>query len=503
MPHSIAPHVTAYPAALATSAQPPYSALHRAVVYSVVQAMWLTLRLAPAAYLLAMIGIALWPQWQWLAARMHDGSDNPLGLLAAAALLGLALWHAPSAMRSALRLRWLIAAAALFVLAVLSQHSVPALVAALLALLVVISLWLAVRPQTLAALPILGLTVLALPLIASLQFYAGYPLRVAVAEVSRWLLLPWFEVSRSGAALQVNGQWIVVDAACSGVQMAWWGYATACITALLLGVPNRQFALRLPLVGALVLAGNSVRNAVLVALQADGQLLASWLHEGIGLLALLLVCWGIWWQMGRASPLANLHTAKHHGPAATGLVPSPYQRSLITILLALGTAAALSQVSSTPDTAAAAPTNATQYLEAPSHWQGQRLRPLALSAIEARFAEQFPGRIERLTTGTETLIWRNVQQPTRMLHPASDCFRALGYRISNAQLTHKDGQVWRCFVAEHQGQRYQVCELIQNAQGQHFSDTSAWYWAALLGQSQGPWQAWAVVSPLSRDEPIH
>lgn len=493
MSHTIAPQA---PHCLATSAwpeTPPERPLQRAIVQGVVGAMLVALRLAPAAYLLAMIGIALWPQWQWLAARMQDGSDNPLGLLAAAALLGLALWHAPSSLRQPLRLRWLIAAGGVFVMAVLSQHQMPALVSALWALLCVVSLWLAVRPSHLAALPIVGLTVLALPLIASLQFYAGYPLRIAVAEVSRWLLLPWFDVSRTGAALQIDGQWILVDAACSGVQMAWWGYATACISALVLRLPNRRFLLRLPLVGALVLAGNIVRNAVLVALQADGQILPSWLHEGIGLTALLLVCLGIWWHMAQGSAMQDAGAAAVPAPAHT----SPYQRSLVAILLAIGSLAAWGQLGEGSQASASTQQNdSNRYLEAPSYWQGERLRPLALSAVEARFAEQFPGRIERLTNGVDTLIWRHVQQPTRMLHPAADCFRAMGYRIGNEQLSQQDGQVWRCFVAEYQGQRFKVCEIIQDANGQSFSDTSAWYWAALLGKSQGPWQAWTVVSAL-------
>ena len=37
---------------------------------------------------------------------------------------------------------------------------------------------------------------------------------------------------------------------------------------------------------------------------------------------------------------------------------------------------------------------------------------------------------------------------------------------------------------------------IVDAQGASFTDASAWYWAALLGQSQGPWQAVTVASPL-------
>ncbi|MDR1889288.1 MAG: hypothetical protein LBQ81_07940, partial [Zoogloeaceae bacterium] len=64
-----------------------------------------------------------------------------------------------------------------------------------------------------------------------------------------------------------------------------------------------------------------------------------------------------------------------------------------------------------------------------------------------------------------------------------------------------NGQRWRCFVAEltHQGatKRLRVCERIEDADGQGFTDTSAWYWAAITGQSSGPWQAITVASPLN------
>ncbi|HEV7912580.1 MAG TPA: hypothetical protein VGP22_02335, partial [Albitalea sp.] len=35
--------------------------------------------------------------------------------------------------------------------------------------------------------------------------------------------------------------------------------------------------------------------------------------------------------------------------------------------------------------------------ESPTEWDGRPLRPLALSAVEQRFADRFPGRIARLT----------------------------------------------------------------------------------------------------------
>lgn len=136
--------------------------------------------------------------------------------------------------------------------------------------------------------------------------------------------------------------------------------------------------------------------------------------------------------------------------------------------------------------------------EWPSQWDGAPLRPLALSEVEQRFADRFPGAIGRMTDGQQTLVMRAVNRPTRMLHPAADCYRALGYRIEQARL-ERDAQerLWRCFVAQRHGTaNFRVCERIVDAQGTAFTDTSAWYWAAASGQSHGPWQAVTVARPM-------
>lgn len=139
----------------------------------------------------------------------------------------------------------------------------------------------------------------------------------------------------------------------------------------------------------------------------------------------------------------------------------------------------------------------TTSFEMPAQWQGRDLRPLALSDVEQRFARQFPGTLARMTDGRQVLVLRAVQRPTRMLHPAADCYQGLGYQIAGEQLQlDAQGQMWRCFEAARAGRRLQVCERIVDAQGTGFTDTSAWYWAALLGQSQGPWQAITVARPL-------
>ncbi len=136
--------------------------------------------------------------------------------------------------------------------------------------------------------------------------------------------------------------------------------------------------------------------------------------------------------------------------------------------------------------------------EWPNQWDGAPLRPLALGEVEARFARQFPGQIARLTDGERLFVMRHVTQPTRMLHPAVDCYRALGWRIDKARLERDaQGRMWRCFNAARKGSGgLRVCERIEDAKGQFFTDTSAWYWAGASGRSTGPWQAVTVATPM-------
>jgi hypothetical protein len=90
-----------------------------------------------------------------------------------------------------------------------------------------------------------------------------------------------------------------------------------------------------------------------------------------------------------------------------------------------------------------------------------------------------------------------VTRPTRALHPASDCFRGLGYRIEQTQLQREpDSRLWRCFIAERNGERVRVCERIVDANDQDFVDASSWFWAATLGRSTGPWRAMTRVEAL-------
>lgn len=251
---------------------------------------------APEWRWLALLALALWPTWWWMGQRMVDGSDDPLGVLALAAL-GTVLWQHRLRLRAAPRLGLQAAALVGAVLTTVLHGQLPDLLVALVSLLSLALGLLAFLPARVATAPVLGLSILSL--LASLQFYAGFPLRVATAEASSWLLSLAHTVQRSGSALVVDGQLIIVDAPCSGVQMAWLGYFTACAVALAVGRSNRSFLLRLPVVSVLVLLGNVLRNTVLVALQTSGTHLPSWGHDAVGLVVLAAVCCGIAWAMAR------------------------------------------------------------------------------------------------------------------------------------------------------------------------------------------------------------
>jgi len=136
-----------------------------------------------------------------------------------------------------------------------------------------------------------------------------------------------------------------------------------------------------------------------------------------------------------------------------------------------------------------------------------RDRPLTqqpLTALEARFAANFPGAVVRYTVGAATVILREVVQPTRQLHPAVDCFRAAGYTPGPAR-THQDALQtrWNCFIASRGDGRWRVCERIANTSGRQWTDVSSWYWSALWSRdasTAGPWWAVTLVTPLEAED---
>ena len=128
----------------------------------------------------------------------------------------------------------------------------------------------------------------------------------------------------------------------------------------------------------------------------------------------------------------------------------------------------------------------------PVEFNGKPLERLELSELERGFSRGFPGRIARFTDGSQEIIIRRVQKETRKLHPAADCLKGGGYSVKPLPVrVDLEGKHWGCVQAERGRKVLDVCERIYDEAGNSWSDTSSWYWSAVLGKTTGPW--WAVT----------
>lgn len=144
------------------------------------------------------------------------------------------------------------------------------------------------------------------------------------------------------------------------------------------------------------------------------------------------------------------------------------------------------------------PPQATSFPGWPTHFEGRPLQALPLTALEARFQQDFPGRVGRFTDGQRELVLRWVTRETRKLHASADCFKANGYQITALPLQRQGDEVWSRFIATRGAVQLQVAERIAGPEGEQWSDVSAWYWAALMGRSSGPWWAMTVASNVNK-----
>ena len=240
----------------------------------------------PVMLLLGALVLALWPHWLYMARRTVDGSDEPWGLLAlVTALALLARDRAELAVptRSAL-----VASAVLAVMAAIASLTLPDLAAAALAMLA-LGLFLAHALPRRPATPLIALLLLALPIIASLQFYLGYPLRAFTAHASTVLLaIAGIDASADGAAILHQGTTVLVDAPCAGIGMLWVGNYTAALLSYLNRATATRTALNAGTAALLVLAANVARNTALFFPEVGLVHWPAWSHEAIGLGALAL-----------------------------------------------------------------------------------------------------------------------------------------------------------------------------------------------------------------------
>ncbi len=253
---------------------------------------------------LLLQAVAFWPVWRWYAARVTDSSDDAWGwvaIIAAAAMIASRRQEQQSITDSAPTL--LLPAALTLCYAVTFPFITP-LPRALLAMTAIGATLSIYCFRSKFQLSFCGLLLLSLPVMASLQFYLGYPLRTAVTAISATLLqLVGLAVIREGTGLNWNGQLISVDAPCSGVKMLWTGMFLTFALACWFRLDTKRTIAMVALSFITILLGNTMRamalfypEAGIIKLPDDYSGPA---HSAIGVMIFLLTAIAIAWIVTR------------------------------------------------------------------------------------------------------------------------------------------------------------------------------------------------------------
>ena len=244
-------------------------------------------RVTPAL-LLAATALACWPVWPWYVARLGDSPDDAATLVAIALLVALSA--RASAPPAAPGPRALLPSSLALAAYAAGFPFLPRLASALLAFLALGFAWSLWRHGTPFRPWAIGLGLLGLPMASSLQFYFGYPLRVASGAVALVLLrLGGLPVERQGVYLRAGGDLVMIDAPCSGMRMLWAAVLLTCCLAALFRMRARGFLLAVGAAAILAVAGNGLRTAALFWVDTSALVLPAHAHAGIGIAAFAML----------------------------------------------------------------------------------------------------------------------------------------------------------------------------------------------------------------------
>ncbi len=445
------------------------------------------------------LGVACWPVMLWVVQRFVASPEERWHWVPAL-LLVVALWR---------RRRWLLEdggenvhsvgvpglAVALLVVHLFSYAWLPPLLRALLAGCILAAL-ISHRFWGRSLVPgVWGSVFLALPMLPSLHFFLGYPWRRGTTLAAAQLLrLGGLSVTAEGTQLAWSGGQVAVDAPCSGLDMGW--VVAVLLVALWLFVETgwRASLLTAGATLGLVLTANALRASALFYVESG--LLAGlplqarpWHHGAVGLAVFAPLCLLPGWFLTRRSLGQGAAT-----PDSPSRPPGAPPRNAVEGRKSVGWGLGLGLAFCLPWLLSAEPsvTLDDPFPGWPSQYQGENLVQLPLTPREERFGEGFPGRMGRFHDGRREILLRWIAAPTRRLHPADQCLRGHGYEVEH-QPSERDaeGRPWTVLLAQDGTVSLRLHEAIRDAEGRQWSDVSAWYWAALLGQSQGPW--WSIV----------
>ena len=230
-------------------------------------------------WLLPLIGFlaAGWGHLRWYSNRLGDGSDEPLGALLFLVLVGWSLWKRQELL--VLSRPRPFGGVILFVAFGILLWVLPNLLSCVVlmsAVVVYLGFWTFPGWCLLLA--------LSLPVIPSLQFYLGYPLRLTTATMAEVTLqLLGYPITRSGVDLVLKGASVSVDPPCSGVRMLWAAAVLVAMISLFLRLNWRGTLLVGVFAFVAVIVANWIRALLLVFPESGVISISDTTHEMVGL----------------------------------------------------------------------------------------------------------------------------------------------------------------------------------------------------------------------------
>lgn len=432
---------------------------------------------------IVLVALSFWSTWFWYAERMFDGSDEPLGILSAIALISLVFVKRKQGLGSSKSKLSLLAATLFYIAYILSFSAVSKLASATLATLAVcFTINSLVMPLSLAE---ITLALLSLPLVASINFYAGYPLRVIVAKLASLMLAFGGIMAKSeGALLNYGDQLVYVDAPCSGVKLLWFAIFVTAVLCSYLNFSNFRTSVYLSGAFLLSILANSLRVTSLFYLECDliqvFYFSKEFLHQASGLIVEAILIAGIIFSVLKIK-------AKSIQMVESDKEINPNYLYVLSVLALIAMCLPTLPLKPSNQTAIA---NAS--IEFPKMINGKPLVEIPMVERQRKFLQNFPGEVKLFKNANKLYIVKLIEKPTRKVHPASDCYRGSGYSIEWKPIqVDKEGLRWSHFVANKGGVRVSVKEHIIDSNKNLWTDPSSWYWSATLGETKPPW--WGIT----------
>ena len=253
-----------------------------------------------ALLLAALVTAATWDAWRWYLARVAAAPEETAALALTVTFLGVR-GAARIARPTPPRPLPLVSVAILLAAYAASHVFLPPIVRAALAISATLYCFHLAAFRERPPIAFWGLVALALPVLPSLQFTLGYPMRVVSAALTVGLLQTHgLTVARQGTFLVWRDEMVQFDAPCSGVNMLWAGLLLTLMGCVLLRLGALKVLVALALSVALAIACNVLRAASLFYVETglipDAP---GWWHEGIGIAAFMLSAAVTLWLLGR------------------------------------------------------------------------------------------------------------------------------------------------------------------------------------------------------------